>query len=75
VRRRFAVLVTAACLSLFGFGAAACGGVEEDVRKQAEEQVEEGRTQIEQEVEEGRTQIEQEAQEVQKQVEEKVEGR
>ncbi len=73
MRRRFAVLVAAACVSLFG--AAACGGVEEEVRKQAEEQVEEGRTQIEQEVEEGRTQIEQEAQEVQKQVEEKVEGR
>ena len=72
MRRRFAVLVVAASASLFG---AACAGVEEDVRKQAEEQVEEGRTQIEQEVEEGRTQIEQEAQEVQKQVEEKVEGR
>ncbi len=74
MRRRFAVLVAAASVSLYG--AAACGGVEEDVRKQAEEQVEEGRTQIEQEVEEGRrTQIEQEAQEVQKQVEEKVEER
>ena len=72
MRRRFAVLVAAASVSLFG---AACGRVEEDVRKQAEEQVEEGRTQIEQKVEEGRTQIEQEAQEVQKQVEEKVEGR
>ena len=70
MRRRLTLLFLAAFVAIFG--AAACGGVEEEVQKQVEEQLEEGRTQVEEQVEEGRTQIEQEAQEVQKQVEEKV---
>ncbi len=55
VRRRFAILFVAAFASISG--AAACGGVQEEVQKRAEEEVEKGREQVEQEVQEGRTQI------------------
>ena len=70
--RGFAILFAAALASISG--AAACGGVQEEVQKQAEEEVEKGREQVEQEVQEGRTQIEQEVQEERTQIEEAVEG-
>ncbi len=72
VRRRLAILFAAAFASMFGAGA--CGGVQEEVQKRAEEEVEKGRQQVEQEVQEGRTQIEQEIQEGRTQIEEAVEG-
>jgi hypothetical protein len=72
VRRRFAILFAAAFASISGV--AACGGVQEEVQKRAEEEVEKGREQVEQEVQEGRTQIEQEVQEERTQIEEAVEG-
>ena len=72
MRRRFAILFAAALASISG--AAACGGVQEEVQKRAEEEVEKGREQVEQEVQEGRTQIEQEVQKERTQIEEAVEG-
>ncbi len=87
MRRRFAVLLTAAFVPVFGAAACGGGGIEEGVQQRVEEEVQEGQQQVEEQVEEqvqeatlrveqetqeARQQIEQEAQEVQKQVEEQV---
>lgn len=72
MKRRIPILLMTALVSVFG--AAACGGVQEEIQKQAEEEVEKGRQQVEEQVEKGRTQIEQEVQEGRTQVEEQVEG-
>ncbi len=70
MKRRIAVLLLTALVSVFG--AVACGGVQEEVQKQAEEEVEKGRQQVEEQVEKGRTQIEQEVQQGRTQVEEQI---
>ncbi len=63
MRRRFGMLFVAASVSMLG--AAACGGVQEQVdqevqgvQDQAEEAVQGGRTQIEEQIQEGQTQVE-----------------
>lgn len=69
MRRRIAVLLVAVFVSIFG--AAACGGVAEDVqqraedevRQQADEEIQRMRTQVESEVEKGLTQVEDQVQE------------
>jgi vacuolar-type H+-ATPase subunit E/Vma4 len=67
MKRRFTVLFTAALVSVSG--ATACGGVQEELQKRAQEEVEKGRKQVEQRAQEERRKVE-------KQVQEKVqEGR
>jgi hypothetical protein len=67
MNRRLATLFVAALVTVSG--AAACGGVQDELQKRAEEEVEKGRQQVDQRVQEERTKIE-------KQVQEKVqEGR
>jgi len=63
MRRRFGMLFVVAFVSMLG--AAACGGVQEQVdqevqgvQDQAEEAVQGGRTQIEEQIQEGQTQVE-----------------
>jgi vacuolar-type H+-ATPase subunit E/Vma4 len=64
---RLTILFAVALVSVSG--ATACGGVQEELEKRAQEEVEKGRRQVEQKVQEERTKIE-------KQVQEKVqEGR
>ncbi len=72
MRKRLAVLVAAAFVLVFG--AAACGGVEQEVREQVEQEVQEGREQVEQEIRDGREQVEQEIQEERTQIAEAIEG-
>jgi vacuolar-type H+-ATPase subunit E/Vma4 len=67
MKRRFAILFAAALVSVSG--ATACGGVQEELQKRAQEEVEKGRKQVEQRAQEERRKVE-------KQVQEKVqEGR
>ena len=69
--RRFAILFAIAFVSMFG--ASACGGgVEEQVRDQAEEQFQEGQEQVEEQVQEATQRIEQEAEEARQKVEQEV---
>jgi membrane protein implicated in regulation of membrane protease activity len=56
MKRTFGILFVVAFLSMLG--AAACGGVQEQVQEQAEEAVQGGRTQIEEQIQEGQTQVE-----------------
>ncbi len=63
MKRTFGILFVVAFLSMLG--AAACGGVQEQVdqevqgvQDQAEEAVQGGRTQIEEQIQEGQTQVE-----------------
>jgi len=83
MRRRFGILFGVASASMLGV--AACGGVQEQVQEQVDQevqgvqdQVEEElqgvQDQVEEEVQGGRTQIEEQIQEGQKQVEEAIEG-
>ena len=58
MKRKLLVLFVAALVPLSG--AVACGGVEEEIRQRAGEEVDKGRQRIEQEVDKGRTQLEQE---------------
>ena len=67
MKRRFVILFAAALVSVSG--AAACGGVQEELQKRAQDEVEKGRKQVEQRAQEERRKVE-------KQVQEKVqEGR
>jgi hypothetical protein len=67
MKKRFTILFAVALVSVSG--ATACGGVQQDIQKRAQEEVEKGRQQVEQRVQEERTKVE-------KQVQEKVqEGR
>ena len=67
MKRRFAILFAAALVSVSG--ATACGGVQEELQKRAQDEVEKGRKQVEQRAQEERRKVE-------KQVQEKVkEGR
>lgn len=63
MRRTFAIFCATALVSVSG--ATACGGVQEDLQKRAQEEVDKGRKQVEQKVQEERKKVE-------KQVREKV---
>jgi hypothetical protein len=56
--RRFAILFAVALVSVSG--AAACGDVQEELQKRAQEEVEKGRQQVEQKVQEGQQRVEEE---------------
>jgi hypothetical protein len=56
MRRRFAILFATALVSVSG--ATACGGVQEELQKRAQEEVEKGRQQVEQKVKEERQKVE-----------------
>jgi len=71
MRRKLAVVLTALFVS--SFGAAACGGVQQQVEDRAREEVnkkvQEGRKQVDKRVQEGKKQVEKKVQEGRKQVE------
>ena len=74
MKRRFVTLLAAVFVSVFG--ATACGGVQEQLERRAQDEVEKGRQRIEKEAQKGRTQVEKQLQEGRRQVEKKVqEGR
>jgi carbonic anhydrase len=71
---RFATLLVVVLVCVFG--ATACGGVQEQLERRAQDEVEKGRQRIEKEVQKGRTQVEEQVQEGRRQVEEQIkEGR
>ncbi len=72
MRRRFGMLFVAATVSMLG--AASCGGVQEQVQEQVDQEVQGVQDQAEEAVQGGRTQIEEQIQEGQTQVEEAIEG-
>lgn len=61
MKRRFAILFAAALVSVSG--TAACGGVQDELEKRAQEEVEKGRQQVEQKVQEERRKAEKKVQE------------
>ena len=61
MRRTFATLFATALASVSG--ATACGGVQEDLQKRAQEEVEKGRQKVEQRVQEERKKVEKKVQE------------
>ena len=67
MKRRFATLFAAALVSVSG--ASACGGVQEELQKRAQEEVKKGRQQVERKVQEGQQRVEKEVKKAQKQVE------
>jgi hypothetical protein len=79
MRRKLAIYFATALLSVSG--ATACGGVQEDLQKRAQEEVEKGRKQVEQDerkkaekkvqekVQEGKQRVEEEVKKTQKQAE------
>ena len=74
MRRKFALLFATALVSVSG--ATACSGIQEDLQKRAQEEVEKGRKQVEQKVQEERKKVEkkvqQKVQEGQQQVKQKA---
>ena len=60
MRRKFAILLTAILVALFG--ATACGGVQQQVEDRAREEIDKGRQQVEkrarEEINKGRKQVE-----------------
>ena len=58
MKRKLLVLFVVALVPLSG--AVACGGVEEEIRQRAQEEVDKGKQRVEQEIDKGRTQVEQE---------------
>jgi hypothetical protein len=74
VRRTVAILFATALVSVSG--ATACGGVQEDLQKRAQEEVEKGRQKVEERVQEERKKVEkkvrEKVQEGQQRVEEEV---
>jgi type II secretory pathway pseudopilin PulG len=72
MRRRFGMLFVVAIVSMLG--AAACGGVQEQVQEQVDQEVQGVQDQAEEALQGGRTQIEEQIQEGQTQVEEAIEG-
>jgi hypothetical protein len=71
MKKRLTILLAAALVSVSG--ATACGGVQEELEKRAQEEVEKGRRQVEQKVQE---KVQEERTKIEKQVQEKVqEGR
>ena len=69
MKRRFILLFAVALTSMSS--ATACGGVQEELEKRAQEEVEKGRQQVEQKVQEGRQWVEEEIKKGQQQVKEK----
>ena len=61
MKSRFATLFAAALVSVSG--ASACGGVQEELQKRAQEEVEKGRQHVEQKVQEERRKAEKKVQE------------
>jgi uncharacterized protein YlxW (UPF0749 family) len=61
MRRKLAILFATALVSVSG--ATACSGVQEDLQKRAQEEVEKGRKQVEQKVQEERKKAEKKVQE------------
>ncbi len=61
VRRTLAILFATALVSVSG--ATACGGIQEDLQKRAQEEVEKGRQKVEQRVQEERKKAEKKVQE------------
>jgi hypothetical protein len=72
MKRTFGILFVVAFLSMVGV--AACGGVQEQVQEQVDQEVQGVQDQAEEAVQGGRTQIEEQIQEGQTQVEEAIEG-
>jgi type II secretory pathway pseudopilin PulG len=72
MRRTFGMLFVVALLSVLG--ATACGGVQEQVQEQVDQEVQGVQDQAEEAVQGGRTQIEEQVQEGQTQIEEAIEG-
>ena len=70
MRRKFAILFATALVSVSG--ATACSGVQEDLQKRAQEEVEKGRQQVEKKVQEGQQRIEEGVKKRQQQVKEKA---
>ena len=68
MRRKFALLFATALVSVCG--ATACSGIQEDLQKRAQEEVEKGRKQVEQKVQEERKKVEKKVQEGQQRIEE-----
>jgi hypothetical protein len=61
MRRKFALLFATALVSVSG--ATACSGIQEDLQKRAQDEVEKGRKQVEQKVQEERKKVEKKVQE------------
>ena len=61
MRRKFAILFATALVSVSG--ATACSGLQEDLQKRAQEEVEKGRKQVEQKVQDERKKAEKKVQE------------
>jgi hypothetical protein len=70
MKRELVALLAAALVSVLT--ATACGGVQEQLERRAQDEVERGRQRIEKEVQKGRTQIEEQIDEGQRQAEEKI---
>jgi Skp family chaperone for outer membrane proteins len=70
MRRKFAILFATALVSVSG--ATACSGIQEDLQKRAQEEVEKGRKQVEKKVHEERKKVEKKVQEGQQRIEEEV---
>jgi type II secretory pathway pseudopilin PulG len=61
MRRKIAILFATALVSVSG--AMACSGIQEDLQKRAQEEVEKGRQQVEKKVQEERKKVEKKVQE------------
>jgi Skp family chaperone for outer membrane proteins len=70
MRRMVAILFATALVSVSG--ATACSGIQEDLQKRAQEEVEKGRKQVEKKVHEERKKVEKKVQEGQQRIEEEV---
>jgi hypothetical protein len=70
MKRESVALLAAALVSVLA--ATACGGVQEQLEKRAQDEVERGRQRIEKEVQKGQTQIEEQIDEGRRQAEEKI---
>jgi carbonic anhydrase len=70
MKRKSVALLAAALVSVLG--TTACGGVQEQLEKRAQDEVERGRQRIEKEVQKGRTQIEGQIDEGRRQVEKNI---
>ena len=70
MRSKFAILFATVLVSVSG--ATACSGVQEDLQKRAQEEVEKGRQQVEKKVQEERKKVEKKVQEGQQRIEEEV---
>ena len=70
MRRKLAILFASALVSVSG--ATACSGVQEDLQKRAQEEVEKGRKQVEQKVQDERKKAEKKVQEGKQRVEEEI---